>query len=210
MVGSSVVGKLFGQGLDCDGVAQTKHPSGRAAKNGAFLLGGVLGIVGGIALLAYGLAPAKDLWDAAAPAFSGGTPPEDLSERLDAAMKDLKGRALIDGFGFLALMAGIVLVKTGLAKPKGKPVEQLVQEEVERRLAGQTVYHATQTTLPVTSVPAPAPSGAANQVFAAPPTATPAAQSPMSALPPRRTHCGSCGSVLVAGGRICPQGHAQV
>lgn len=191
-------------------MAQSKQPSGRGAKSGAFLLGGVIGIVGGIALLAYGLAPAKDLWDAAAPAFSGGTPPEDLSERLDAPMKDLKGRALFDAFGFLALMAGIVLVSQGLKKPQGKPVEQLVQEEVERRFAAQPVVHGTQSTLPLTSsVPAPQSAGGSSQVFAAQPPATTTVQSTAPASPARRTHCGACGSVLVAGGRICPQGHAQ-
>lgn len=191
-------------------MAQAKQPGGRAGRAGLFLLLGVVGIVGGVALLAYGLAPARDLWEAAAPAFSGGTPPEDLSERLDAAMTELKGRALVDAFGVLALMAGIVLVKQGLAKPKGKPVEQLVQEEVERRFAAQApVAHGVQSALPLAAAAAARPSTSSGQLFA-PSAVSPGQDGGIASLPSgRRTHCATCGSVLVAGGRICPQGHAQ-
>lgn len=184
-------------------------------KSNVLLLGGVVGVLGGLALLAYGLAPAKDLWEAVGPAFSGGTPPEDLSERLDAAMAGLKGRAFIDAFGVLALMAGIVLVKQAFAKPKEKPVEQLVKEEVERRLAApEPVAHGTQA-LPLPAAP-PAPAARATSVAGARPTAVQGTASmqgsqPAARLVPpvRRTHCVACGSVLVAGGRICPSGHPQ-
>lgn len=194
-----------------------KAQSGRgAAKGGLWLLVGVVGIVGGLGLLAYGLAPAKDLWEAVGPTFSGGQPPEDLSERLDAAMADLKGRAVIDAFGSLALMAGVVLVSQAFKKPASKPVEQLVHEEVERRLAAQMpAVHGAQSTLPIPSGSAARMSSASDQVFAlAPPTSAPPTPSgpppaPRPAAAPRRTHCASCGSVLVAAGRICPQGHAQ-
>jgi hypothetical protein len=216
-VASAVVGlgNLFGQGLDCDGMAQgSKHPQG---KSNAMLLAGVVGILGGIFLLGYGLAPAKDLWEAVGPAFSGGTPPDDLSDRLDASMADLKGRVLIDAFGFLALLAGIVLAKQAFAKPKSKPVEQLVQEEVARRLAAQPpAAHGTQS-LPLTVAVASPSAGAGPAPVPAPAVAAPAqprsavpAPTPASTRPaPRRTHCIACGSVLVAGGRICPSGHPQ-
>lgn len=166
-----------------------------AAKSNVLLLAGVLGVVGGLVLLGIGLAPAKQLWDAVGPTFSGGPPPEDLAERMDAAMAKLKARVLVDVLGFVALMGGILAVHQALAKPKPKPVEQLVQEEVARRMAAFPAGAASPA-----SVAQAAP-------VAAPAVSTPAAP-PAATAPLRRTHC-SCGSVLVAGGRICPLGHPQ-
>lgn len=162
---------------------------------------GAVGILVGLVLLAYGLAPVKQIVDVVGPTFSGGPPPDDLGEQLDAAIARLKARALVDVFGFVASLGGIVAVKSALAPPKPKPVEQLVQEEVARRMAGMAPVVAAN---PVASSPA-----------AAGPSSSPAA-SPVAgahsgsaeAGPVRKTHC-ACGSVLIAGGRICPQGHAQ-
>lgn len=194
------------------------------AKSNVLLVAGVVGILGGLALLGYGLAPAKDLWDAVGPTFSGGPPPEDLGERMDASMDALKARVMVDALGFVAMMAGIVLAKMAFAAPKEAPLEKLVEAEVARRMAlqGQPMGAAT---LPLTAQPLASarPAAAAPSTATAPPVP---ARSPASApaaptthhthhtsasVPPtpRRTHCGSCGSVLVAGGRICPQGHAQ-
>ncbi len=163
------------------------------------VLGGAVGLVVGVGLLLWGLAPAKEMMDAVGPAFNGGAPPEDLSERLDAAMAHLTSRAWADGVGFVLLLAGFVALKAGLAKP-APSVEELVQAEVARRLGVQS---PTVSVSPVAQVPPPPLTQ---------PTVSPApAVQPAAVAAPsvRRTHCAACSSVLVAGGRICPQGHVQ-
>lgn len=182
----------------------------RQAKGNVLLLSGVVGILGGLVLLGYGLAPAKDLWDAVGPTFSGGPPPDDLSERMDASMAALKARAVVDALGFVALLAGVVLAKMAFAAPKEAPLKDLVEAEVARRMALQGQPMGAPT-MPLTAQPLasaqPLPPSAPTQ----PPAPRGAAPPPVAvtAAPARRTHCAACGSVLVAGGRICPQGHAQ-
>ena len=174
------------------------------ARSNLFLLGGVAGIVGGLVLLGYGLAPVVPLVEVVSGTFGGGTPPPDLGEQIDAAMAAAKARVLVDALGFVALLAGFVLVKQALAKPKPRPVEDLVQEEVARRLAAMGAVPAPPSSPPVPGAPAvvaAAPSPAA----AVQPPVAPAVAAPAQ----RRTHCAECGSVLVAGGRLCPQGHRQ-
>lgn len=169
------------------------------------VVGGLAALVVGLLLLGFGLVPVKGLVDAVGPVFGGGSPPDDLSERLDASMAALKARALWDGVGFLLVIGGFVTVKVGLAKPQ-KSVEQLVSEEVERRMAAGAV--------PAGAPPAMQPAGPPAQPPPAPFSPAPrAGPTPMPvAAPPTvpRTHCAACGSVLVAGGRVCPRGHAQV
>lgn len=173
---------------------------------------GAVALVVGIGLLGYGLAPLKQMADAVGPTFSGGPPPEDLSDRLDASMAALTARAWADGVGFILLLVGILMVKAGLAKPT-RSIEQMVNEEVARRLA----VPAARSTAPGASPPEPAVVPALTVASSSPPSIGPASSSPHVPLPPmpalpaaaRRTHCAACGSILVAGGRLCPQGHAQ-
>lgn len=207
--------RLMGGRRRACGVA-TLAPGQSQTRSNVMVVAGVVGVLGGLGLLAYGLAPAKDLWDAVGPTFSGGPPPDDLSERLDASMAALKARALVDGLGFMALMTGVVLVKMALAGPKPPSVEKLVEAEVARRLAQQGHAPMGAATLPLTAhpmaaaspvMPPPAPVVPASRATTAP--SAPAARQPIPPSPTRRTHCNACGTVLVAGGRICPQGHAQ-
>jgi hypothetical protein len=184
---------------------------------------GAVALLAGIGLLWYGLSPSKQLMDAVGPVFSGGEPPEDLSERMDAAMAKLKARVIIDGIGFVLLLGGFVMIKAGLAKPQ-KSVAQLVDEEVTRRMAVSQASPSTRTAseaaMPTQVAPTspgptvPAPPSAASAPAAAPipvPMNVPVpAPVPQPATPvARRTHCAACGSILVAGGRLCPRGHAQ-
>lgn len=207
--------RLMGGRRRACGVATLAPGQSRMRRN-VMMVAGVVGVLGGLGLLGYGLAPTKDLWDAVGPTFSGGPPPEDLSERLDASMAALKARALVDGLGFMALMTGVVLVKMALAGPKPPPVEKLVEAEVARRLAQQGHAPMGAATLPLTAHPmalaqpsTPPPTPVVPSTRAPTSPSAPAAPRPVTASPPRRTHCNACGTVLVAGGRICPQGHAQ-
>lgn len=190
--------------------------SGEPSRKAWVLVGGVVGLLVGIGLLAWGLLPVRGLVDTVGPVFGGGQPPDDLGERMDAAMARLKARVWADGVGFVLLLAGFVAVKAGLAKP-GPSVEQLVQAEVARRLAMQAPGAASPSaTATASAAVAVAPAPVATP--AATPAVTPAvapAQVPVLLAPPtapigaRRTHCATCSSVLVAGGRICPMGHPQ-
>ena len=145
------------------------------------------------ALFAYlGLKPLAPLLELST---GGAQAAERNKPFLDDLERHLGDAALPVGGGVAALLAGFVVLKVGLAPPKPRPVEEQVREQVERRLA----LHATASP-PVSPRPQVLTVAAPSVVHA------PAAA---SAPPARRTHCGSCGSVLVAGGRLCPQGHAQ-
>lgn len=207
------------------GVADAK------ARRLALGLGGLAALVLGVVLLGYGMAPLKQIADTVGPTFSGGKPPDDLGERLDAGMAELKSRVVYDGIGFILLLGGFVVAKAALGKPK-KSVEQLVNEEVARRLAVPAVPSGAPPPLPPpppSSAPPPIPADTARPsgppavpgpLFPpVPPSSSPASTSTDVPGRPvtgavltqgRRTHCGACGSVLVAGGRLCPRGHPQV
>ena len=176
------------------------------------LLLGLAAVVAGIALFVYGLAPAKPLMDTVSSSFSGDPPPPDLGERIDGAIAELTARAWADGLGLVLLLVGILVAKRALAKP-APTVESLVGAEVARRLAQLGVSPAAQpaATAPAPVVVTPTAASASVATAAAPaPVALPAsAPIPAPSAAPRRTHCAACGGVLVAGGRLCPQGHPQ-
>lgn len=150
------------------------------------LVGGLVLLLAGGAAIYFGVKPLAPLLEL----FTGGA---QAAEKNQEFMEDLEGHlgaaAWPVGGGIAALLVGFVLVKVGMAPPKPKSVEELVQEEVARRLGGAAS--------PGVSVPVAAP------------TAPVPAPVPVAQPSVRRTHCGACGSVLVAGGRLCPQGHAQ-
>lgn len=195
-------------------------------------LAGLAALVVGLLLLGFGLAPLKQMMDTVGPVFGGGEPPADLGERLDASMAALKGRALFTGLGFILALAGFVMLKTGLAKPQ-KSVEQLVNDEVDRRMAAMPPRIAVAAepagalppplpppptpglvpfTAPPPASPSPSPSPSPHTATGGSPAATASTHlqaTSMAVGGGRRTHCPACGSVLVAGGRLCPRGHPQ-
>ncbi len=169
-----------------------------------------LGLLVAGAVLAYlGLKPLAPLLEL----FTGGAA---AAERHKVWLEDLEAHlgdaAVPVGLGIVFVLAGVVLAKMGLAPPKPKSVEQLVQEEVERRLGAQVPSPAAVAPAPAPlawPATSPEPSTAVASPAMAAPRPVVAAPSPQSSPSPRRTHCASCGSVLVAGGRMCPRGHPQ-
>jgi hypothetical protein len=100
-----------------------------------------------------------------------------------------------DILGAILTLAGIVLCKLGLRKPKEKSLEERVNEAVEKRLADLQL----QGSLAVSPVP---PAAAAPRPVPVPvdvPPPAPRAPTP----PPAGPRCPKCGRLLVAGGKLC-------
>ncbi len=111
------------------------EPAPKPKANVPLAASGALGILLGVSLVGYGLAPAGAFASIMKVAFGGGTPPDDLGAQIDGAIAGLKGRMVWDVVGFVLLIAGIVCLKLAFRKPKPKTVEEQVEEAVRRRLA---------------------------------------------------------------------------
>lgn len=171
------------------------------------LIGGIVVLLGGAAWMYVGLKPLAPLLEL----FTGGAQAaEKNQEFMDHLDEHLGNAAVPVGGGIACLLAGFVMIKVGLSPPKPPTVEELVQKEVERRLAAQPTVNASAAPVASPQSPAtfatPAPTPVAVR-SSAPTQSTTVLQTPASAA--RRTHCATCSSVLVAGGRICPRGHLQ-
>ncbi|MEK6985370.1 MAG: hypothetical protein AABX89_03185 [Candidatus Thermoplasmatota archaeon] len=207
-----------------------KEKAAKAQVRMPVLVGGLVALLAGLALLGYGLAPATKL-GAIGGAFSGGPPDPNLSATIEGAIEGLKARVLFDILGFVGVLGGIVALKSATKKPKPKTLEEQVAEEVARRL-GETngkvtggmaaavlagsVQREPTFAQPVAG-PVVSPPPAVPVLSAVPPVATSsstpvpplvAAPSPVPAASPLAElagvpgHCARCGRTLL-GGRFC-------
>lgn len=153
---------------------------------------GAVALIGGVALLFWGLAPAKG-FSAAGAAFSGGPIPEDLNEQIDAALAGVIARAWASGLGLAGILGGVLAVKEGLTQK-----EMTVEEQVNARLEELGIQEgAVAQTPPSPTIEAPSPTPAPP----APEPAPAAATAPPA--PPDPTGCPTCGAKLIAGGTFC-------
>lgn len=139
-------------------------------------LGGLAGVVGGVLLLAYGLAPAGEVVDAVGPALqAGGPPPSDMADRIDASVAEMSARGFWDGLGLLAGIGGAVMMRTA-RRPATTQRETLLHEAMDERMhvfedSGIPSEGASEAALPsVRRVPAPKTQAA---TAATPPAAIP-------------------------------------
>lgn len=171
-------------------------------------------LLGGLVLAYVGLRPLSPLWEVIMDGPSA-------MKRHEAWMEDLSSHlgdaALPVGLALAAVLAAAVLIQMGVRAPAPPPLEDIVRAEVERRMAGQAHAPMGTSAMPLVATPLarPASSTPTSMPVSPGPSAAHAARPRPASVPApeltpvRRTHCSGCGTVLVAGGRICPQGHAQ-
>ncbi len=153
------------------------------------LYGGIAAMVIGLALLVWGLAPAKG-FSAAGGAFGGGSVPPDLEERLNAAMAGLQARVWADAVGFVLLLGGFVALKAAKVPDPEPEVLRQVAVEAEAKRRHDPAGSPDKADIAGAPVAEPLPAEA-------PPVRPPGPTGPGT------TRCPECDGPLIASGRFC-------
>lgn len=167
------------------------------------LLVGLGAIVLGFFAFKYGLGPAGPIADVM---MAGQNANQQQLDQMEPAIAELQSTSHVvaDVIGLVLSLGGFVMVKVGMSPAKPKSVEQLVQEEVARRLGGTGATSIPVNIVSAASVP---PVPAAPAILATP--AGPVQSNPVTLDPGTRrtssTHCATCGRPLLAGKycRVC-------